>query len=359
MLTYEWDFDYAGTFTADTSGIDLTGPSHTYATEGTYTVALRVTDDDNDSSSIAIAQVTIKPNNQPPVANNQSVTTNEDTSITITLTGSDADGDSLTFTVTSGPSNGSLDTTTPATKADRVSADVIYTPTLNFNGPDSFTFMVNDGITDSNTATISITVNAVNDPPIADAGPDQTANVDETVTFDGSNSTDPDGTIASYSWDFGDGTSAEGKKVNHSYSTSGDYTVTLIVTDEVGLSDNDTAIISVTEQPAQPTMHVGDITFDSTVFIVGSGSYCRVTAIVPILDSSDVGVDAANVHASWSGAYTAGVSGPTNAEGKTIFISNWVSGCGTFTITVNDVVKTDWIYDESVNVETNDSTTLP
>ena len=60
-LTYAWDFDYNGTFAADASGIDLTSPSHAYASLGTYTVALRASDDDGGVSSLATATVTIAP----------------------------------------------------------------------------------------------------------------------------------------------------------------------------------------------------------------------------------------------------------------------------------------------------------
>jgi hypothetical protein len=58
-LTYVWDFDYDGTFTADATGADLRNPTHAYASTGTYTVALRVTDTAGDSSPIATATVTI------------------------------------------------------------------------------------------------------------------------------------------------------------------------------------------------------------------------------------------------------------------------------------------------------------
>ena len=57
-LTYAWDFDYDGTFAADATGVDLKNPSHIYLTTGTYTVALRVTDDDG-GASFATAPVTI------------------------------------------------------------------------------------------------------------------------------------------------------------------------------------------------------------------------------------------------------------------------------------------------------------
>jgi predicted extracellular nuclease len=58
-LTYAWDFEYDGTFAADASGVDLKTPSHAYAAPGTYTVALRVTDDDGGVSSLVTATVII------------------------------------------------------------------------------------------------------------------------------------------------------------------------------------------------------------------------------------------------------------------------------------------------------------
>lgn len=89
--------------------------------------------------------------NSAPVADDQSVTTAEDNAIAITLTASDADADSLTYTVTTQPVNGALSGTAP---------DLTYTPAAGYTGSDSFTFTANDGTVDSNTATVSITVQA-------------------------------------------------------------------------------------------------------------------------------------------------------------------------------------------------------
>jgi len=78
----------------------------------------------------------------------------------------------------------------------------------------------------------------------ASASPTDPA-VDETVSFDGSNSSDSDGSIAAYEWDFGDGTTATGQTASHSYGSSGDYAVTLTVTDDAGATDTDSVTISV------------------------------------------------------------------------------------------------------------------
>ena len=97
--------------------------------------------------------------NHPPVANAQSVSTNEDTARAITLTGSDADHDTLTYAVVRAPGHGSLDGTAP---------NLIYTPAADFNGSDSFDFQVDDGKANA-TATVSIAVAPVNDAPVANA----------------------------------------------------------------------------------------------------------------------------------------------------------------------------------------------
>ena len=181
--------------------------------------------------------------NNPPVADSQSVATDEDTPLPITLTASDPDGDALIYYIVSYPSNGTLSGTAPY---------VNYTPNPDYNGPDSFTFKANDWIVDSNLATVTITINPINDPPVADAGSNQTAAIGETITFDGSNSYDPDDDSLNYHWDFGDGSTVTGIKPTHTYSEVGSYVVNLTVNDS-NATDSDTAIIDVNN-------HIDDVT---------------------------------------------------------------------------------------------------
>jgi len=96
--------------------------------------------------------------NNPPVAEPGSARTQEEKPVPITLMGSDPDGEQLTYNVVTEPSHGSLSGTAP---------DMTYMPALNYNGPDNFTFNVNDGKADSDKVMISVTVLAVNDAPIA------------------------------------------------------------------------------------------------------------------------------------------------------------------------------------------------
>jgi PKD repeat protein len=82
-------------------------------------------------------------------------------------------------------------------------------------------------------------------PPTADAGPDQDVYIYDIVFFDGSGSKNPYGQITSYSWDFGDGTQASGKKVTHGYTSVGVFTVKITVKDNFQQKDTDTLIINV------------------------------------------------------------------------------------------------------------------
>jgi hypothetical protein len=106
--------------------------------------------------------------NTPPVANDASATTNEDTSVTITLSGTDADGDCLTFSVVSGPSNGSVGA---VTFVNCTTSTVNYSPNANYFGSDSFVYQANDGNGGTDNATVAIAIAPVNDAPSFLAGP--------------------------------------------------------------------------------------------------------------------------------------------------------------------------------------------
>lgn len=129
-----------------------------------------VANDGTADSNEATVTVTVTNVNDAPTADDKNVETDEDTAVGVTLTGSDPDNDPLTFTVQTGPANGSLSGTAP---------NLTYTPDPEFSGPDSFTYVVNDGTVNSPIATVSITVSFVNDPPIAD---DQSVTTDIGVT---------------------------------------------------------------------------------------------------------------------------------------------------------------------------------
>jgi len=138
-----------------------TAPNLTYTPAANYNGPDSFTFKANDGtadSNVASVTITVTAANDPPVADNQSVTTDEDTGVAIILAAADVDGDPLTYSVVAQPANGTLSGTAP---------NLTYTPSLNSNGADSFTFKANDGKADSNVATVTITVTAVNDLPVA------------------------------------------------------------------------------------------------------------------------------------------------------------------------------------------------
>jgi ribosomal protein S30 len=144
------------------------------------------TADDGSSTGTGTVSITVTPVNDAPGADDQSLTLPEDGSRAITLTGSDIDGDALTYGIASSPSHGTL----TGSGADRT-----YTPDANYHGPDSFTFGVDDGNGGSDTATVAITVTPVNDAPVAgddSAGTDENDAVTVPVL---ANDTDADGDV--------------------------------------------------------------------------------------------------------------------------------------------------------------------
>lgn len=103
----------------------------------------------------------------------------------------------------------------------------------------------NEGATSSTTTTVTVAP-VVNQPPTAAFA---TTCADLVCAFDASGSTDVDGQVVSYAWDLGDGTTATGPTVEHTYTTPGDRTVRLVVTDDAGATDEESALLTVTAPP--------------------------------------------------------------------------------------------------------------
>jgi uncharacterized delta-60 repeat protein len=192
------------------------------------------------------------------LANSQSVTTNEDTAKSITLTGIVVGGGPSTYAIVTPPAHGSLTGTAP---------NVTYTPALNYNGADSFTFKVNDGTVDSGIATVNIDVIAVNDAPtVTLAANPASGEFPLDVNFTATAS-DVDGTLKNYQWDLdGDGTYetiTSTNTVSHTYTVLGSFTAKVKVTDNLGLTAE--ASKTITVNPAPPAADGFDPDADSWV----------------------------------------------------------------------------------------------
>ncbi|MCU1459929.1 MAG: putative hemolysin [Acidimicrobiales bacterium] len=152
------------TYTASGAWVKLEGDFLAQASSATLTL----TSTSSGSGGVIIDDVKVVINNNAPVASVQNLNTNEDTALVVNLSSSttDADSDPLTYTITVLPTNGTLkDGTTviSAVPATLSGSNVTYTPNANYNGSDSFKYTANDGVVDSNEATINVTVASVTD----------------------------------------------------------------------------------------------------------------------------------------------------------------------------------------------------
>ncbi|WP_029446553.1 PKD domain-containing protein [Cellulophaga baltica] len=244
ILTYAWDFGDGTTATT-------ANPSHTFTTAGTYDVTLTVTDNGTPALSSSEATITITvntPANQAPTAVVSSNIITGEASLDVQFTGdtsTDPDtGDTLTYAWDFG--DGSTATTA--------------NPSHTFTTPGTYdvTLTVTDDGTpalSSSEATITITVNTpANQAPTAVASSDVTSGeASLAVQFTGDTSSDPDaGDILTYTWDFGDSTTATTANPSHTFTTVGTYTVTLTVTDDgtPSLSSSEVTITITVTAPA-------------------------------------------------------------------------------------------------------------
>ena len=164
-----------------------------------------------------------------------------------------------------------------------------------------------------------------------------------TCSFDGSGSSDPDGTITNYAWNFGDGTTGSGVTVSHTYAAStytGTYTATLTVTDNSGATGAQSKTVTVT----QSLMHVGDL--DGS--ITNQGSTWSAIVATTVHDRSYSPVANATVSGSWSSGGTGSCT--TNSIGQcAVSMSTIPKKTGNVTFTVVNVTHAMLTYKSADN----------
>jgi hypothetical protein len=320
--------------------------------QGTYSFRLVVTDNngatDNDTVVVIVSPAP-PPANSPPVANagvDQSITL---PTSSVTLNGSassDPDGTivSYAWSKISGPSSSII-----------ANASNVTTAVNNLvQGTYLFRLVVTDNSGATSDDTVMVTVNAAppppNVPPVANAGPDQTITLPvNSVTLNGTASSDADGTITSYAWSkvSGPGLFSIG---NPNAATTpvtsliqGTYLFRLVVTDNNGATDADTIVVNVNPAPLPPNIPpIANAGNDTTVTLPTNGVQLSGAA------SSDA--DGGIVNYSWNT-----VSGPAgmsivNATSVNPILVGLVAGDYVIRLTVTDNAGATGTDDITVHV---------
>ena len=199
----------------------------------------------------------------------------------------------------------------------------------------------------------SVPASTAGQPPNAVIGANPTQGlVPLEVSFTGTGSSDPDGTIVGHAWSFGDGTSATGAATAKTYTSAGTYTAVLTVTDDSGLTAQRSVTITAEAPVVAVPMHVGAIAMGLT----RTKAQTRATAAVTVRDGNGHAVPGATVNGKWSGLTAGTGSVVTGSNGVATFTSaNSKARSGTFTFSVTGVALSGYAYDSANDVETTDS----
>jgi hypothetical protein len=317
--------------THGTVGCDVSSSYCTYTPTTGYTGSDSFTWKLNDGfadSNTATVSITVRAN-AAPVAVAETATTASNTAVTVLLRASDADGDTMTYAVQSGPTHGALSACTLVTSGW---AQCTYTPTAAFVGTDSVSFRASDDLASSAVATTTITVTG--QPPVVNAGTDKTGTEGAPVSLTGTAS-DPDGQGLNYQWSATAGPGVDaGAGCSFSASTSltttvtctdnGAFTATLTASDG-GSSTSDSATLTIAN--ANPSV---SITAPLAGAQVDSGVPVQVTA--PITDPATNDTFGCNI--AWGDTTTtAGTIVAGTCSGSHTYAT---AGDKTITVSVND-----------------------
>jgi len=326
----------------------------------TDTEAVRKETKDQLTIDLLYAHIGVGTPNEAPVAAGDSYATDEDTVLTVSAPGvlendTDAERDPLTAVLVSGPSNGTLEL-----NAD---GSFTYTPDADFNGTDTFTYRASDGGSLSNSAVVTVTVDPVNDPPVAI--PDAyTVSVDTTLAVPApgvlANDTDADGDslTAVLVTSTANGSLALATDGSFTYTPAagfvGEDSFTYVAND--GPADSAPVTVTITVSDLETTVSVAAIDME----LVKAGKNTKAQATVTLQPV----VNGATVTGDWlfnGEVIDAGASAVTDEAGVASLNSppKRAASGDTFTFRVTDVAAGGYTYDPGANVEIEDSITVP
>ncbi|MDP6599538.1 MAG: Ig-like domain-containing protein, partial [Candidatus Poribacteria bacterium] len=274
--------------------------------------------------------------NNEPTAEDKSISLTEDSSASVTLAGTDADGDPITYTIVGSPGKGGLSGTAP---------NLTYTPNSNYNGTDSFTYVTNDGAVDSVAAMVSISIAASNDVPSAFS---QTVSTEEdkaiSITLNGS---DPDGDTIAYSIvDQPTNGALSGTTPNMTYTPNANYNGTDSFTFDTGdgsgaysqkgiVTVNVSSINDIPELSPLGNISLGEDADDQTIELTASDS--DGDALTYAITNSNTDLVTATIEGN---KLTLGLQSDQNGSGSftvTVKDQNGGSDSQTFSLTVSAV----------------------
>ncbi|MFA5772658.1 MAG: PKD domain-containing protein [Thermoplasmata archaeon] len=229
-----WDM---GDSSAQKSGLTIT---HTYTSMNTYNVVVKLTD---NVSAVRTFSFKAEVSNAPPVITQTDPIVNVTTATKKTA-----------FQFNAPPSsdpNGNVVGVTWDFGDGTTSSEQNPTHKYERSGTYTVTYTVTDDA--GATANVSTNVTITKSPPVANAGGNVKANIRDSITFDASRSYSPDGEIVGYLWRIGDNDYTE-STIPYRFSERGDYTVTLTVTDDEGLTNATTISVNVANMPPAAVM---------------------------------------------------------------------------------------------------------
>jgi PKD repeat protein len=243
IVKYYWDFGDGST------GEDIQ-TAHIYTQDGSYPVSLEVTDN-MGATNREIIFVSVL--DTPPLADFSGTPVVGSSPLTVTFTDSSDSHDGIAVWYWE---FGDDENSTAANPIYTYTQEGAYTVSLRAKEA--------DGDQDIETKTNYILV-TTNEPPVADAGGPYTGTESTDITFNGSNSYDPDGTITAWLWEFGDGETSSDESPTHFYASDGRYTIALTVTDNRGANGTDTTEIVINaHQTLNCTLIAPDTTIQAT-----------------------------------------------------------------------------------------------
>ncbi len=332
------------------------GPSHgvvTLATDGSFSYTpdagfvgvdsfTYFADDGQGGSSLGRVEITVTASNSSPVVEDASVSTNEDQSVSGAIAGSDADGDQLTYSTVVEPAHGTV-----VVHSD---GSFTYIPNANYFGTDTFSVVAHDGTTSSNVATVTVTIEAVNDAPtLSNANFNVAENSPNGTVVGTIGGADIEGDALSYAIVGGNtngafaidpvtGVITVANSAEMDFETQTQFPLTIQVTDAGGLTATATATVQLTNVSESPVVRIDIKPHSNRNRIRLSG---RDTVSVAILSSADFDARTVNISSLRFGRTGMERSLETDRRGRPEFTIRDVNRDGLPDLVVNfDVDKT-------------------